>query len=82
MTKDLTPISVTVCFSKVSEDCVVPDYIKPAVSRSWTRISIARYLIRPPHRPSYTWSTAGLKRQAEIALRSGLCYSIIEEHSI
>ena len=28
---------------------------------------MARYLIRPPHRPSYTWSTAGLKRQTAIA---------------
>ena len=51
-------------------------------SRSWTQVSMTWYLIRPPHRPPYTWSTAGLKQQMEIALQSGLFYSIIEKHSI
>ena len=40
---------------------------------------MAQYLISPPHGPSYTWSTAGLKRQTAIAQQSGLCYSIIEK---
>ena len=51
-------------------------------SMSWIQFSITWYLIRPPHRPPYTWSTAGLKQQMEIALQSGLFYSIIEKHSI
>lgn len=29
--KKLTPISLTPCLSKVAEDCVVVDYVKPAV---------------------------------------------------
>ena len=29
--KDLRPISLTACLSKVAEDCVVVDYVKPAV---------------------------------------------------
>ena len=29
--KDLRPISLTACLSKVTEDCVVSDYVKPAV---------------------------------------------------
>ena len=29
--KDLRPISLTACLSKVAEECVVVDYVKPAV---------------------------------------------------
>ena len=29
--KQLRPISLTPCLSKVAEDCVVVDYVKPAV---------------------------------------------------
>ena len=31
--KDLRPISLTACLSKVAEECVVSDYVKPAVLR-------------------------------------------------
>ena len=31
MKKDVKPISLTACLSKVAKDCVVHDYIKPAV---------------------------------------------------
>ena len=31
--KDLRPISLTACLSKVAEDCVVVDFVKPAVLR-------------------------------------------------
>ena len=31
MKKDLRTISLTACFSKIAEDCIVHDFIKPAV---------------------------------------------------
>ena len=73
MEKDLRPISLTDCLSKVVEDCTIHDYRKPAVLKV---LDPSQYGMVPHS------STTQAPRQMEIALQSGLFYSIIEKHLI
>lgn len=42
--KDLRPISLSSCLSKVAEDCIVVDYMKPAVLKVLDQISMVLFL--------------------------------------
>ena len=82
MKKDLRPISLTACLSKVAKDCVVHDYIKPAVLNvldpnqygAVLNSSATRALINMVH----SWAQATDGNSTTIRL----CYSIVEKYSI
>ncbi len=82
LTKHLRPISLTACLSKVAENFVVQDYIKPAVLKildpnqygAVPKSSTTHALIHMVH-------VSGQKKLMEIALLLGLYFSIIERLS-
>ena len=83
MKKDLRPIPLTAFLLKVAEDCVVHDHITPAVLKvldpnqygAVPHSSTTQALIHMVH----SWAQA---TDGNSAIQSGLCYWIIEKHSI
>ena len=64
--KQLRPISLTPCLSKVAEDCIVVDYVKPVELQVLDPNQVQFQNHLPPNN-LFTWFIIGPRKQMEMA---------------
>ena len=80
--KDLRPISLTPILSKVVEEFVIQEYVKPAIYRKLIVASMGLSLSHRRHRLSLVWCMRGQNIQTEMVLRLEWFSSTIRRHLI